>query len=70
MYKFYSQNYNTLFKLNIKTRLEYSKINPYMINDNNIYNIYNNIYYKYNLLHSINDNFKNSYYVFSIYSYF
>ena len=39
MYKFYSQNYNTLFKLNIKTRLEYSKINPYMTNDNNIYNI-------------------------------
>ena len=70
MYKFYSLNFNTLFKLNSTTRLEYPKMSPYMINDNNIYNIYNNIYNKYNLLHSINDNFKNSYYVFSIYSYF
>ena len=35
-----------------------------------IYIIYNNnIYNKYNLLHPINENFKNSYYIFTIYSY-
>ena len=65
MYVYYSKLYNTRFNFKNENRL--LSINPYIENNNRIYNLYNNIFNRYNILHSLNDNMKKSYFIYNIY---
>lgn len=68
MYVIYSKLYNKNYNFKKEDRL--IPISPYIEKGRYIYNIYNNIYNKFNILHSLNENVKKSYYIYSIYENF